>query len=45
MIEFVVLQSVKENAMGRACITHERDEKCIQYFNWKTWREKITWKT
>jgi len=24
----------------RACSTHGRDEKCIQHFGYKTWREK-----
>jgi len=24
---------------------HGRDDKCIQYFSWKTWREKTTQKT
>jgi len=26
----------KEDEMGRSCSTHGRDEKCIQYFGWKT---------
>jgi hypothetical protein len=31
--------------MGRECRLLERDEKCIHYFGWKTWRELTTWKT
>jgi len=27
---------IKEDGMGRACSTDGRDEKCIQYFGWKT---------
>jgi hypothetical protein len=27
---------VKEDEMGSACSTHQRDEKCIQNFDWKT---------
>jgi hypothetical protein len=31
--------------MGRARSMDERDEKCAQNFDQKTWREKTTWKT
>jgi hypothetical protein len=31
---------MKEDEMGGACSTHGSDEKCIQYFGWKPWREK-----
>jgi hypothetical protein len=31
-----------KDEMGGACSTHGRDEKCIQYFGWKTWREETT---
>jgi len=27
---------------GRACSTYGRDEKCIQDFGWKIWREETT---
>jgi len=30
---------------GRACSTHGRDEKCIQNFSRKDWREETTWET
>jgi hypothetical protein len=30
---------------GRECSTHGRDEKCTEYFGWKTLREETTWKT
>jgi hypothetical protein len=29
---------------GRACSTHERDEKCIQNFGPKTSNKETTWK-
>jgi hypothetical protein len=29
-------EHVEEDGMGGACSTHGRDEKCIQYFGWKT---------
>jgi hypothetical protein len=28
--------SIKENEIGGACRTDGRDEKCLQYFGWKT---------
>jgi hypothetical protein len=28
-----------------ACGMHGRDEKCIQYFGWKTWKEETAQKT
>jgi hypothetical protein len=31
--------------MRRACSTHGRDEKWIQNFSWKAWREETTWET
>jgi len=31
--------------MGGECSVHGGDEKRIQYFGWKTGREKTTWKT
>jgi hypothetical protein len=31
--------------MGIACSTHGRDERCVQNFVLKTWREETTWKT
>jgi hypothetical protein len=34
------LEKEKENTMGGACSTHGRDENCIQYFRWNTWRQK-----
>jgi hypothetical protein len=36
---------VNEGVMGGACSTHGRDEKCIHYFDLKTWREETTRKT
>jgi hypothetical protein len=30
--------------MGGARSTYGRNEKCIQYFGWKTWKEEATWK-
>jgi hypothetical protein len=27
---------IKEDEMGRVCSMHGIDEKCIQYFDWKT---------
>jgi hypothetical protein len=33
---------VKEDEMGGACSSHGRDEKCIQHFGRKTWREETT---
>jgi len=30
---------------GKEWSTHRRYEKCIQNFNWKTWREEATQKT
>jgi len=35
----------KDNEMGGACSTHERDEKCIENFGRETWSEVITWET
>jgi hypothetical protein len=32
---------MKEDGMGGICSTHVKDEKCIQYINWKTLREEI----
>jgi len=29
---------------SRTCSTHRRDDKCIQYFDWKTWRAETTLK-
>jgi hypothetical protein len=37
-------QATKDE-IGRACDTHGRDEKCIQSFGCKTFREEATWKT
>jgi len=31
-----VPDQIKEDEMSRACSMHGRDEKCIQYFDWKT---------
>jgi len=31
--------------MGGVCSMHGRDEKCIQNFSQKTYREATTWKT
>jgi hypothetical protein len=28
--------------VGRACSTHQKDEKCIQNFGWKIYREETT---
>jgi len=36
---------IKEDEMSRTCGTHERQEKCVQYFNWETQREETTRKT
>jgi len=36
---------MKKDAMGEACNTHGRDEKCRQYFGWKVWRKETTRKT
>jgi hypothetical protein len=36
---------VREDEVGDACIIYGRNEKCIQYFGWKTRREETTWKT
>jgi hypothetical protein len=36
---------IKEDEMQRAYSTHLRDEKCIQSFGRKIWREETTWKT
>jgi hypothetical protein len=30
--------NIKEDEMGRECSTDGTDEKCIQYFGWKTLR-------
>jgi len=27
---------IEEGEVGGACSTHGRDDKCIQYFGWKT---------
>jgi hypothetical protein len=29
---------IMEDEMGGSCSTDGRDEKCSQYFDWKTWR-------
>jgi hypothetical protein len=29
---------IKEDKMGGACSTHERNDKCLQYFSPTTWR-------
>lgn len=34
-----------EVKMTGACSTHERDENCVQNFNWKFWKEESTLKT
>jgi len=31
---------VKEDVIGRSCSIHGRDEKCVQNFGQKTWREE-----
>jgi len=31
--------------MDGAYRSQGRDENCINYFGWKIWREKATWKT
>jgi hypothetical protein len=31
--------------IGRACATHERNEKYIQNISLKTWEEETIWKT
>jgi hypothetical protein len=36
---------VKEDEIDGTCTTHGSDEKCMQKFGWKTWREETTWKT
>jgi len=36
---------VKESEIGGASSTRGRDEKCVQNFSPKTWREEMTWKT
>jgi len=38
-------KSIKEDEMSGSWSTHGRDDKCIQYFGWKTWGEETTWKT
>jgi hypothetical protein len=32
--------TVRRMRMGRACSMHGRDEKCIQDFGWKAWKEE-----
>jgi hypothetical protein len=36
---------MKEDEMGGACSMHEGDEKYIQSFGWKAWKEESTQKT
>jgi hypothetical protein len=36
---------IKETEMGRAHATCAGEEKCIQGFNWVTWRKETTLKT
>jgi len=41
----VFIENFTKTEIGVACSTHGRDEKCIQYFGWKSWRHEITRKT
>jgi hypothetical protein len=36
---------IKKGGIGGACSTDGRDEKCMQYFGWKTWKEETIWET
>jgi len=36
---------IKEDKIDRACSTHWTEDKCMQNFGWKTWREETTRKT
>jgi hypothetical protein len=40
-----IIRVIKLRHMTGICNKHGRDEKCIQCFGWKTWREESTWKT
>jgi hypothetical protein len=40
-----MLHQIKESEVGGARIMHRRDEKCIQYFCWKIWKEVTSLKT
>jgi len=35
-LHIILGDQIKEDEIGRACIMHGRDEKCIQCFGWKT---------
>jgi len=35
---------VKQDEIGGTCSKHGRNEKCIQNFGQRTWREDTTWK-
>lgn len=37
-----IVKVIKEHEMDVACRTHNRNEKCIQSYGQKTWREKTT---
>jgi len=39
----MVSDQIKEDEMGVACSAHGRNEKCMQYFGRKTWKEDTTW--
>jgi hypothetical protein len=34
LYQILLGDQVKKNETGGACSTHERDEKCVQYFGW-----------
>jgi hypothetical protein len=42
-----VIRVIKSRGMriGGSCSMHGRDEKSVQNFGRKTWREEATWKT
>jgi hypothetical protein len=35
---------IKEDEMGRACDTHEEEEKCTQGFGVEAWMKETNWK-
>jgi hypothetical protein len=45
-LELMLLKDqIKEDEMGGAYGTYEREVKCIRYFGWKNWKENATRKT
>jgi hypothetical protein len=41
----IIMVIEKKNEMGGACRMHGKDDKCVQYFRWKTRKKDTTWKT